>query len=193
MTPLPPTRGALLRLTGLYAYSFILGRHQTYVIDGEAAFTYYQPLSRRPGGGPSPAREVGRPRCARGRAATAESTGSAYGGEGSVRGVEYDAIHVPGGGRLGLNMRGELRYQRKQLRSRWLLGSGAGLAQAKPSDLVGHGRWLWVGAALRFGLSPPARHSFQRWIPRATNLTRNSGGGGCISGRRFYFSIGQAF
>ena len=42
--PFAPTRGALLQLTGLYASSFILGQHQTYVIDGEAEFIYYQPL-----------------------------------------------------------------------------------------------------------------------------------------------------
>ena len=36
----------LLQLTGLYASSFILGQHQTYVIDSEAEFIYYQPLKR---------------------------------------------------------------------------------------------------------------------------------------------------
>ena len=62
--PFAPTRGALLQLTGLYASSFILGQHQTYVIDGEAEFIYYQPLKH----GLMLALALqgeGRPRCAR--------------------------------------------------------------------------------------------------------------------------------
>ena len=57
--PFAPRRGTLLRLTGLYAYSFILGRHQTYVIDGDAAF-HILPTALAPTGvGPSPARGRG--------------------------------------------------------------------------------------------------------------------------------------
>ena len=170
--PFAPTRGTLLRLTGLYAYSFTLGRHQTYVIDGEAAFTYYQPLSRRlvlalalQGGGAASLRE-GRP--------LPQKYWSAYGGEGSVRGIEYEAIHVPGGGRLGLNMRGELRYQRNSL---GLVGFwDRAQVWRKPSQAT-----LWdmvdgYGVGLRYVLGFPLR------LDVAFN-----------DGFRLYFSIGQAF
>ena len=170
--PFAPTRGTLLRLTGLYAYSFILGRHQTYVIDGDAAFIYYQPLSRRlvlalalQGGGAASLREGRR---------LPQRYWRVYGGEGSVRGVEYETINAPGGGRLGLNMRGELRYQRNSL---GLVGFwDRAQVWRKPSQAT-----LWdmvdgYGVGLRYALGFPLR------LDVAFN-----------DGYRLYFSIGQAF
>ena len=170
--PFAPTRGTLLRLTGLYAYSFILGRHQTYVIDGEAAFMYYQPLSRRlvlalalQGGGAASLREGRR---------LPQRYWRVYGGEGSVRGVEYETINAPGGGRLGLNMRGELRYQRNSF---GLVGFwDRAQVWRKPSQAT-----LWdmvdgYGVGLRYALGFPLR------LDVAFN-----------DGYRLYFSIGQAF
>ena len=170
--PFAPTRGTLLRLTGLYAYSFILGRHQTYVVDGDAAFIYYQPLSRRlvlalalQGGGAASLREGRR---------LPQRYWRVYGGEGSVRGVEYETINAPGGGRLGLNMRGELRYQRNSF---GLVGFwDRAQVWRKPSQAT-----LWdmvdgYGVGLRYALGFPLR------LDVAFN-----------DGYRLYFSIGQAF
>ena len=170
--PFAPTRGVLLQLTGLYASSFILGQHQTYVIDGEAEFIYYQPLKHGlmlalalQGGGAASLREGRR---------LPQKYWKAYGGEGSVRGVEYEAIHAPGGGRLGLNMRGELRYQRKSF---GLVGFwDRAQVWRKPSQAT---LWRMVdgyGLGLRYALGFPLR------LDVAFN-----------DGYRLYFSIGQAF
>ena len=183
--PFAPTRGALLRLTGLYAYSFILGRHQTYVIDGEAAFTYYQPLSRRlvlalalQGGGAASLRE--------GRLLP-QKYWSAYGGEGSVRGVEYDAIHVPGGGRLGLNMRGELRYQRNNF---GLVGFwDRAQVWRKPSQATWWGMVDGYGVGLRYVLGFPLRLDVAFNDGSLSNNKRKQ----FYQRRHLYFSIGQAF
>ena len=184
--PFAPTHGAFLQLTGLYAYSFILGRHQTYVIDGEAEFVYYQPLSRRlvvalalRGDGAASLREGRR---------LPQKYWKSYGGEGSVRGVEYDVIHVPGGGRLGLNMRGELRYQRNNF---GLVGFwDRAQVWRKPSQATWWGMVDGYGMGLRYVLGFPLRLDIafsdgsldnepdeKQWWRR----------------RHFYFSIGQAF
>ena len=91
--PFAPTRGTLLQLTGLYASSFILGQHQTYVVDGEAEFIYYQPLKHGlmlalalQGGGAASLRE---------RRLLPQKYWKAYGGEGSLRGVEHETINAP--------------------------------------------------------------------------------------------------
>ena len=188
--PFAPRRGSLLRLTGLYAYSFTLGRHQTYVMDGEAEFIYYQPLSRRlvlalalQGGGAASLREGRR---------LPQKYWKAYGGEGSVRGVEYEAIHVPGGGRLGLNMRGELRYQRNSL---GLVGFwDRAQVWRKPSQAALWGMVDSYGLGLRYVLGFPLRLDIafsdgslddksdeQQWWKRLYER------------KRLYFSIGQAF
>ena len=170
--PFAPTRGAFLQLTGLYAYSFILGRHQTYVIDGEAEFVYYQPLSRRlvlalalQGDGAASLREGRR---------LPQKYWKSYGGEGSVRGVKHDAIQAIGGGRLGLNMRGELRYQRNSF---GFVGFwDRAQVWRKPSQA---NLWHMVdgyGVGLRYVLGFPLR------LDVAFN-----------DGYRLYFSIGQAF
>ncbi|MCY3789193.1 MAG: BamA/TamA family outer membrane protein [Gemmatimonadetes bacterium] len=188
--PFAPTRGALLQLTGRYASSFILGQHQTYVIDGEAAFTYYQPLSRRlvlalalQGGGAASLREGRR---------LPQKYWRAYGGEGSLRGVEQDAINAPGGGRLGLNMRGELRYQRNNF---GLVGFwDRAQVWRKPSQATLWGMVDGYGMGLRYVLGFPLRLDIafsdgslnnepdeKQWWRRLYQR------------KRFYFSIGQAF
>ena len=177
--PFAPTRGALLQLTGLYASSFILGQHQTYVIDGEAEFIYYQPLKRGlmlalalQGGGAASLREGRR---------LPQKYWKAYGGEGSVRGVERDAIHVPGGGRLGLNMRGELRYQRNSF---GLVGFwDRAQVWRKPSQSTLRGMVDGYGVGLRYVLGFPLR----------LDVAFNDGSLDNDQRRQFYFSIGQAF
>ena len=188
--PFAPTRGALLQLTGLYASSFTLGQHQTYVIDGKAEFIYYQPLKHGlmlalalQGGGAASLRE--------GRLLP-QKYWLAYGGEGSLRGVEHDAIHVPGGGRLGLNMRGELRYQRKNF---GLVGFwDRAQVWRKPSQATLWGMVDGYGVGLRYVLGFPLRFDVafndgsldngpdeKQWWRRLYQR------------RHFYFSIGQAF
>ncbi len=188
--PFAPTRGALLRLTGRYAYSFILGQRQTYVIDGDAAFMYYQPLSRRlvlalalQGGGAASLREGRR---------LPQKYWWAYGGEGSLRGVEQDAINAPGGGRLGLNMRGELRYQRNNF---GFVGFwDRAQVWRKPNQATLHSMVDGYGVGLRYALGFPLRLDIafsdgsldnqsdeQQWWRRLYQR------------RHFYFSIGQAF
>ena len=184
--PFAPTRGAFLRLTGLYAYAFILGGSPTYVIDGEAEFRYYQPLSRRLvlalalQGARTASMRRGRP--------LPQDYWKEYGGEGSVRGVEYKTINAPGGGRFGLNMRGELRYQRKSF---GLVGFwDRAQVWRKPSHATLRSMVDGYGVGLRYVLGFPLR----------LDLAFNDGS--LSNGfdekqwwrrRHFYFSIGQAF
>ena len=188
--PFAPTRGALLRLTGRYAYSFILGQHQTYVIDGEAAFTYYQPLSRRlvlalalQGGGAASLRE---------RRRLPQKYWWAYGGERSLRGVERDAIHVPGGGRLGLNIRGELRYQRNNF---GFVGFwDRAQVWRKPSQATLRSMVDGYGVGLRYVLGFPLRLDIAFNDGSLDNGSDEKQWWRRLYKRRhFYFSIGQAF
>ncbi len=188
--PFAPTRGALLQLTGLYASSFILGQHQTYVIDGEAEFIYYQPLKRGlmlalalQGGGAASLRE--------GRLLP-QKYWSSYGGEGSVRGVEYNAINAPGGGRLGLNMRGELRYQRKNF---GLVGFwDRAQVWRKPSQATWWGMVDGYGVGLRYILGFPLRLDIAFNDGSLDNQSDEKQWWRRLYQRRhLYFSIGQAF
>ena len=109
-----------------------------------------------------------------------------------MRGVEYEAIHVPGGGRLGLNMRGELRYQRNNF---GFVGFwDRAQVWRKPSQAT---LWSMVdgyGIGLRYVLGFPLRLDIafsdgslddksdeQQWWKRLYER------------KRLYFSIGQAF
>ena len=176
--PFAPTRGAFLRLIGLYAYAFILGKGPTYVIDGEAEFRYYQPLSRRLvlalalQGTRTASLRRGRP--------LPQDYWKEYGGEGSLRGVEYDAIHVLGGGRLGLNMRGELRYQQNSF---GLVGFwDRAQVWRRPSEATLRQMVDGYGVGLRYVLGFPFR------LDVAFNDGFDS-----EQRYRLYFSIGQAF
>ena len=184
--PFAPTRGAFLRLTGLYAYSFILGRRQTYVIDGEAEFIYYQPLSRRLV--LALALQGARTASLLRRRVLPEKYWKAYGGEGSVRGVERDAIQATGGGRFGLNMRGELRYQRNNF---GFVGFwDRAQVWRKPSHATLRSMVDGYGVGLRYVLGFPLR------LDIAFNdgaLSNESDEKPWWKRRHFYFSIGQAF
>ena len=185
--PFAPTRGAFLRLTGLYAYAFILGGSPTYVIDGEAEFRYYQPLSRRLvlalalQGARTASLRRGRP--------LPQDYWKAYGGEGSLRGVEHKTINAPGGGRLGLNMRGELRYQRNSF---GLVGFwDRAQVWREPSKATLRSMVDGYGVGLRYVLGFPLR----------LDIAFNDGSLNSESDekqrfyqrREYYFSIGQAF
>ena len=171
-----PTKGMLLRLTGLCAIK--LGRRQTYVVDGEAEFRRYQPLSRRV----VLALALQGTRTASLRSGREVPTvyWKEYGGEGSLRGVERNTIDAVGGGLIGLNLRGELRYQRGSL----------GVVGFWDRAQVWHDRREVVlkhmvdgyGVGLRYTLGFPFRLdvAFNDGFDAKQKI-------------RFYFSIGQAF
>ena len=138
-----PTRGDFVRLAGLFAWEF--GGARTRVLAGEVEARNYLRI---------------RPWLVWAHALRGLVTGSLrrdrylpqdywiqLGGEGSVRGVNRDAIGAVGGGRAGINLRNELRLHWRQ----------AGLGQVglvvfwdragvwrrpRPGRLVEHGRRL---------------------------------------------------
>lgn len=171
-----PTKGSLLRLTGLYAIK--LGRRQTYVVDGEVELRRYQPLTRRLV--LALALQGTRTASLRRGRGLPQVYWKEYGGEGSLRGVERNAIQAVGGGRIGLNLRGELRYQLVRF---GLVGFWDRAQVWHESDAVTLRRMVdGYGVGLRYALGFPFRF----------DLALNDGfdAGQQI---RFYFSIGQAF
>jgi outer membrane protein assembly factor BamA len=102
-----PTRGTFLRATGLYAIE--LGRRSTYVLDGELEARRYQPLSDHLV--LALAGQVTETGSLRQGRALPQVYWKRYGGEGSLRGVERNIIQAVGGGRLGVDLRTELRFQ----------------------------------------------------------------------------------
>ena len=171
-----PTRGSLLRLTGLYAIK--LGRGQTYVVDGEVEMRRYLPLIRRLV--LALAVQGTRTASLRSGRGLPQVYWKEYGGEGSVRGVGRNEIQAVGGGRIGLNARAELRYQRGTfgLVGFWDRGQvWHQTNEVKLSRMVDG-----YGAGLRYSLGFPFRFdlAFNDGFDAETDI-------------RFYFSIGQAF
>ena len=177
-----PTRGAFMRLSGLYAIK--LGSRSTYVLDGEMEVRRYQPLSDY--FVLAVAAQVGQTASLRKGRALPRVYWKEYGGEGSLRGVERNKIQAIGGGRTGLNLRAELRFQAKAFgavgfwdRARVWRHTG----DIKPADILkGAGMVDGYGVGLRYVVGFPFRFDLafndgfdkkQRW--------------------RIYFSIGQAF
>ena len=109
-----------------------------------------------------------------------------YGGEGSLRGVERDFIRAAGGGRVGINLRTELRFQAGAF------GRGGFWDRANVwrhtrdielADLVrGTGMVDGYGVGLRYVVGFPFRFdlAFNDGFDKDNRM-------------RFYFSIGQAF
>ena len=171
-----PARGSLLRLTGLYAIK--LGRGQTYVVDGEAELRHYQPLTRRLV--LALAVQGTRTASLRSGRALPQVYWKEYGGEGSVRGVGRNEIQAVGGGRIGLNTRAELRYQRGTFGVVGFWDRGQVWHQARAVRLS---RMVdGYGVGLRYSLGFPFRFdvAFNDGFDAETDI-------------RFYFSIGQAF
>ncbi len=175
-SPFAPTQGTLLRLTGRCAISF--KRRRTYVLDSEVEFRRYQPLARHL----VLALSLHGARVASLRAGqeVPEIYWLNYGGEGSLRGVKRGVIIARGGGRVGLNLRGELRYQRKSL---GLVGFwDRAQVWHKPGDLSLRRMVNGYGVGLRYVLGFPFRFdvAFNDGFDPAQKY-------------RLYFSIGQAF
>ncbi len=171
-----PTRGMLLRLTGLYAIK--LGRRPTYVIDGEFELRRYQPLSRRLV--LAFALQGTRTASLRRGRELPQVYWKEYGGEGSLRGVRRNAVQAVGGGRIGVNLRGELRYQRGSF---GLVGFWDRAQVWHEAREVRLRRMVdGYGVGLRYTLGFPLRLdlAFNDGFDAAQRI-------------RFYFSIGQAF
>ncbi len=177
-----PTRGALLRLSGLFAIE--LGRRATSVLDGEVELRRYQRLSKHFVA--AIALQGTRTGSLRKGRALPQVYWKEYGGEGSLRGVERNSIQVIGGGRVGLNMRNELRFQR---------GSFGLAAFWDRAQVWRESRGIEVNNLLKpggmvDGYGGGLRYTFG--FPFRLDLAFNDGFDQS-SGIWFYFSIGQAF
>ena len=177
-----PNRGSLLRMSGLVALE--LGTNGTSVLDGEIELRHYAPLAERV----VVALAIHGTRTASLRSGRAlpQLYWKLYGGEGSLRGVERDAIQAVGGGRIGLNVRSELRYKydtfglvafwdRAQV---WHRSEDLRITDlVKPRGMING-----FGLGLRYTFGFPLRLdvAFSDGFDRAQPM-------------KFYFSIGQAF
>ena len=177
-----PNRGSLLRMSGLVALE--LGANGTSVLDGEIELRHYARLSERV----VAALAVHGTRTASLRSGRGlpQIYWKLYGGEGSLRGVERDAIQAVGGGRIGLNVRSELRYRRSTFglvafwdRAQvWHRSEDLHLSDlVKPRGMVNG-----FGLGLRYTFGFPLRLdvALNDGFDRAQPV-------------KFYFSIGQAF
>ncbi len=177
-----PNRGSLLRMSGLVALE--LGANGTSVLDGEIELRHYAPLAERVV--VALAIHCTRTASLRSGRALPQLYWKLYGGEGSLRGVERDAIQAVGGGRIGLNVRSELRYKydtfglvafwdRAQV---WHRSEDLRITDlVKPRGMING-----FGLGLRYTFGFPLRLdvAFSDGFDRAQPM-------------KFYFSIGQAF
>ncbi len=172
--PLAPSRGLFLRAKVLYAIQF--GGQDTRVLDTDGEIRHYLPLGRglvwaqAMRGGTTASLRQGR--------ALPRVYWKEYGGEGSVRGVALNSIQAIGGGRVGFNLRNELRFAKKDF----------GLVLFW--DLAGvwrHARQVsWSGMKDGYGVG--LRYTLG--IPFRLDLAWS---GGLATYPGIYFSIGQAF
>ena len=168
-----PSQGDLLRAAGLFAWEFSGGA--TRVLDGEIEARNYLGLGDR---------------IVWAQAVRAVLTGSlrrdrrlpqaywkAFGGEGSVRGVERASILAAGGGRAGVNVRNELRL-RVEAWGVVLFWDRAGVWRRG-----GEAAWRDMTDGYGTGL---------RWDP-GIPLRLDLGWSRRFAERALYFSVGQAF
>ena len=94
-----------MRLAGLYAIE--LGGQATRILDGDLEVRHYRPLGRRLVW--AQALRLVRVASLRRERALPRHYWKELGGDGSVRGIERNTIQVVDGGRLGINLRNELR------------------------------------------------------------------------------------
>ena len=177
-----PGRGSLLRMSGLVALE--LGANATSVLDGEIELRYYAPLAERVVA--ALAIHGTRTASLRSGRALPQLYWKIYGGEGSLRGVKRDAIQAVGGGRIGLNLRSELRYRH----GTFGLVAFWDRAQVwhRSEDLIMTDIVRPNGMVNGFGLG--LRYTFG--FPLRLDIAFNDGFDQSQS-MKFYFSIGQAF
>ena len=177
-----PRRGSLLRLSGLFAIE--LGARGTSVLDGQVEARRYLSLSEHLVA--AVAVQGTRTASLRGGRALPQLYWKLYGGEGSLRGVDRDAVQAVGGGRIGLNVRSELRFQRRTfgLVAFW----DRAQVWRRSEDL----RWshLVTPAGMVDGYGLGLRYTFG--FPLRFDIAFNDGFDRAHP-MKFYFSIGQAF
>jgi len=168
-----PSKGALLRLGGLYAIEF--GGRSTRVVDGDVEARYYLPLGRYVVWAQSG--RLAMTRSLRKDRGLPQSYWQELGGEGSVRGVARNAIQAVGGGRVALNLRQELRFR--------LRAAGLVLFWDRGGVWRQGGRATWWGMKDGYG----AGLRYDIGIPFRLDVGWTTG----FDTARVYFSIGQAF
>ena len=174
-----PNSGNFVRMEGLYALE--LGGKEASVLDSEIEFRIYRRISSRfvfalAGQGVKifslrPDRSL------------PQLYWKEYGGEGSLRGVERNFIQVAGGGRIGLNVRSEIRGQWGPLGSVLFWDRAqvwARITDAHPFSW--RGMVDGAGFGFRYVYGFPFR--FDIAVNDGFDLSQRM---------RFYFSIGQAF
>ena len=169
-------------MSGLVALE--LGANATSVLDGEIELRYYAPLAERVVA--ALAIHGTRTASLRSGRALPQLYWKIYGGEGSLRGVKRDAIQAVGGGRIGLNLRSELRYRH----GTFGLVAFWDRAQVwhRSEDLIMTDIVRPNGMVNGFGLG--LRYTFG--FPLRLDIAFNDGFDQSQS-MKFYFSIGQAF
>ena len=168
-----PTRGSFLRLTGLYAIQ--VGGRATRVLDGDFEARYYRPWGKYLVW--AQGLRLVQVASLRPDRALPRTYWKEFGGEGSVRGWKRDGIQVAGGGRVGINLRSEVRLYWRDLGvvAFWdraqVWRHNADVDLRKMEDGYGMGLRYTMGIPFRFDLG----------------LSRG------LKEKRVYFSIGQAF
>ena len=172
--PIAASRGTFLRASTLYAIQ--IGGQNTRVFDGDLEARLYLPLGRNLIWAQS--LRGGLTASLRKERALPQLYWKEYGGEGSVRGVGLNSIQATGGGRVGLNLRSELRVTVRDF-GLVFFWDRAGVWRH-----TGQTNWSGMvdgyGTGLRYTLGIPFRLDFG-WS------------GGLAAQPVIYFSIGQAF
>ncbi len=174
-----PNSGLFVRVEALY--SLELGGKEASVLDSEIEFRIYRRLSSRFVF--ALATQGVKVFSLRPDRSLPQLYWKEYGGEGSLRGVERNFIQVVGGGRIGLNIRSEIRGQWGPLGSVLFWDRAqvwVGLKDAHPFSWLG--MVDGVGLGLRYVYGFPFR--FDIAVNDGFDLSQRM---------RFYFSIGQAF
>ncbi len=172
--PIAATRGTFLRASTLYAIQ--IGGQNTRVLDGDLEARLYLPLGRNLVWAQS--LRGGLTASLRRERALPQLYWKKYGGEGSVRGVPLNSIQATGGGRVGLNLRSELRLKISDFGLVLFWDRGGVWRHTDQTNWPG--MVDGYGAGLRYTLGIPFRLDF--------------GWSGDLGARPvIYFSIGQAF
>ena len=174
-----PNSGFFVRMEGLY--SLELGGKEASVFDSEVEFRIYRRLSSRFVF--ALATQGVKVFSLRSDRSLPQLYWKDYGGEGSLRGVERNFIQVVGGGRIGLNIRSEIRGQWGPIGSVLFWDRAQVWARVKDAQPFS---WLGMVDGVGFGLR------YVYGFPFRFDIAVNDGFD--LSQRmRFYFSIGQAF
>ena len=171
-----PTRGTFARLSSLYAFQ--LGGQETQVFDAEMEGRYYRPFGNYLVW--AQALRLVYVASLREDRSLPRAYWKVFGGDGTVRGVERNRILDADGGRVGMNLRSELRFKYRDLglvafwdRANVWHRTG----DADPFEMIDG-----FGTGLRYIMGIPFRIDFA--FNDGFDKSRDYW---------FYFSVGQAF